>query len=281
MGDVSNAKKGRPSFGVKMFFAVSGLIVLIYLMARGYMKSFPMFTRTENSIVYPPRVTLMMINTLSIFFFMMSIMEFNLHYAINPLGIRLDKISSDTCKNQLQAGFWVLMVIIVFLLTYNTSMIYKILGKPKLTDAEEQQNPGKVETIKRYLNAAKRSITHNDTNFVRIVRTVTPSNYEIIMCVFFAISSLTVYLSFICTSYFTDDTPLKDCVGNTSGVDNIYTAPPPPNCLYPNESDAVKTCSGCPEGKTPVCKSSDKDSTGCWHCNACECLVLSSPSPTN
>lgn len=275
---ISEAKKNRPMVVLKIIIVILGFGAIVWLTFSN--RPSPLHVKTNNKIVYPERVNLMALNTVSIFFFLMSIMEFNLHYASSPLGIDYDKISSNDCQREIAFGFWILMVIVSLLVAYNVGIIYQILEEPTLSreegDSVEAVRRGNRAQINRHIQDSQGNIDHNLTNFARVVRTSIPLFFrEKFVCIGLAVISATIYLCFVIFSYYTNATPMKACVGNTSGIDNIYLPPPStasPNCLYPNESDAVKTCDlPCPAGQTAVCKSSEKDDQGCWHCNACAC----------
>jgi hypothetical protein len=279
-----NNPRHNPHIAFKLSIACIGggimLILMVMILVHGNTSKTDLYdNKNKSRIKIPVRAKIMMLNTFSIFFLFMSIVEFNLYDAVNPLGIHFSNLSDD-CKSPMRSGFWTIMVTIIGLMIYNFSIFRNMFSDPKIESDEKKRLDISSERIKGF----DRHIKHGQDNIkdiglVDIVREKPSFLSEKIVSILIAIVSITIYFCFILVVQYGQSTPLKACVGNSSAVVNIYTNPPttlpnvPANCLLQNALDADKVCGNitCPTGKTPKCGSPTQGLDGCWACTACIC----------
>lgn len=92
----------------------------------------------------PLRLQIMSLNTLTLFFLLMSIGEYRTNEFMSPFGVDPDKIPSK-CKIEQEAYTWVVMICCAMIVFYNYFMVGNVLSKANVSNIVFAQKKQKQE----------------------------------------------------------------------------------------------------------------------------------------
>lgn len=81
----------------------------------------------------PLRMQIMSINTLTLFFFLMSIQEYRTNEFLSPFGVDPDKIP-PRCKMEQEVYTWIVLICCLIIVGYNYFMVGSVLQKANTTN---------------------------------------------------------------------------------------------------------------------------------------------------
>lgn len=130
------------SFWVKMVVAVLGLLFLISFMFGTRWRFSKKFNLQQDlkqgekkdhkpkptNPLQPLRVQIMSINTISLFFLLLTIQEYRMNEFISPFGVNPENIPTK-CQLQQMVYYWVLMALSLFIVGYNYLIVSNTLEK--------------------------------------------------------------------------------------------------------------------------------------------------------
>lgn len=239
-------------FWVKMVYPIIALFLLILIIFpfKSFKDDIESNKPEEYSPTTPPRVRLMCINTISIVMFFMSINEFNFYQVLEPIGIDASKIPSDCSIAQYCGIVFLLFIAITFLVFYNFVVIRfeMVLSKgsvaatdiiipPSVTMAAAAVVAGRaMPTTTMAPNTASMAnyfSNHNYTtkNYGLFMTNNFPNAFELFLCVFLCVASISIYTGFLISRYFASgDKPMRFCLHpqDLSRYIDPYANPEPP-----------------------------------------------------
>lgn len=224
-----NKKELDWSFYVKIVVAaIGGLFILSFLrtpwaVSREDEESQSKKESPDTNPLKPLRMQIMSLNTISLFFLLMSISEFRTNEFMSPFGVDPDKIPSQ-CKLQQEAYTWTILISSLAIVAYNYFMVNGgVLGRATrgnvITDkTQERYSSVNVESIHKYIKNLK-------IKNAKFMVEKYPSKAELMFFMLVAIMSILMYILFVLQNYGVIDTNLfRPCVDpqDTSRFYNPY-----------------------------------------------------------
>lgn len=188
-------------FAVKM--AVAGVFFLFILINIFGKKAFqPMEEQedkrkqhTKTNVRRPLRMKLIVMNTISLFFFLMSVQEYRLNEVMAPFGVDPDKIPSS-CWAQQQFYYWFVMLCCLFLVFYNFIIHFNVLSKASSSNIISSSSTDKST----FVNSASKLNIASIKNAGAVVE-MYPYALEFAFSVILAFLSVTLYVMFVLINY--------------------------------------------------------------------------------
>ena len=140
----------------------------------------------------PIRMQLIVLNTFSLFFMLMSIQEYRLNEFMSPFGVDPEKIPSQ-CKTQQQLYYWIVLTCAFALVLYNFFVHFMVLKKASAGNVI-MDNPQRVSS---YVSAIDK-LTIKNGGFVVQKYPFVP---EYLFSVFLALFSGITYIMFVLINY--------------------------------------------------------------------------------
>lgn len=153
-------------------------------------------SRVKTNVHRPLRMRLMVMNTITLFFFLMSVQEYRLNEVMAPFGVDPDKIPSS-CWSQQQAYYWFVMLCCLLLVFYNFIIHFMVL-----TEASSS-NTFVSSTDKNSVVGSIHSIIGKKSSFKNggVVVEMYPYALEFVFSVLLAFLSATFYVMFVLINY--------------------------------------------------------------------------------
>lgn len=140
----------------------------------------------------PLRMRIMVLNTISLFFMLMSIQEYRLNEFMSPFGVDPDKIPR-TCRTEQQGYYWVILLFCVAIVAYNYIIHFNVLMNASVGNVRTEQS-SRFEELSRYIRKTKLK------NGGLVIETY-PYIIEFMFAVFIAFFSATTYVMFVLINY--------------------------------------------------------------------------------
>lgn len=179
----------------------------------------------------PPRLLLVIMNSLTIFYLMLAIQEWGVSEAVGTLGVDPSKIP-DSCKTQQRLTYWTLMGICIILVLYNiynrsnvfysepTTENWKSVAKHIMTlDSAKSHAPryfrpemfnGEVPKETDFYATLRKTLNVGDW---AILWPKYPSKLERALCYIFGVGAVVVYICSVFFDYVDIGTdPYRACV---------------------------------------------------------------------
>lgn len=177
----------------------------------------------DTNPLKPLRMQIMSLNTISLFFLLMSVSELRTNEFMSPFGVDPEKIPS-TCKLQQEAYTWTILISSLAIVGYNYFIVGGgVLGRATSGNVvadktQERYSSVSVDSIHKYI---KRLKIKNAKFMVERY----PSKIELMFFVLVAITSILMYILFVLQNYGVINTNLfRPCVDpqDTSRFYNPY-----------------------------------------------------------
>lgn len=191
------------SFYVKI--VISGIFLLFVLFILLFSGKIAFKSAEEEQIIAPKktnfkrplRLKLIILNTISLFFLLMSIQEYRLNEFMSPQGVDPDKIP-PSCRTQQQMYYWVILLCCILLVMYNFVIHYWVLLKASSSNVIHDKKSSKSSSYVDSINTAVENLKVKNGGFV-------VENYpyvvEYVFSVFLSIFSITIYTMFVLINY--------------------------------------------------------------------------------
>lgn len=192
------------SFGLKM--SISGIfgIFMVFLLFFGKKAFEPMeevdYKSGKNPLTNhkrPLRVQIMALNTITIFFLLMSVQEYRLNEFMSPFGVDPDKIPPQ-CKRQQEGYYWIVLFTCIIIIFYNLiihSNILKTATKKNVLFEKKQQ------TASRNVGLVNDDIEKLKIRNGGFVVEKYPYMLEYLFAFLLALFSILMYILFVLNNY--------------------------------------------------------------------------------
>ena len=223
------------SFYVKIVMAaIGGLFILTFLRTKWALSvddEEQVSQKTESPTtnpLKPLRVQIMSLNTISLFFMLMSISEFRTNEFMSPFGVDPDKIPSS-CKLQQEAYTWTMLISCLAIVGYNYFIVGSggvlgratrgnVVGEKKQAEDRYRYTELSVEKINKYIKSLK-------IKNARFMVEKYPSKVELMFFTLVSILSIVLYIVLVLQNYGVINTNMfRPCVDpdDTSRFFNPY-----------------------------------------------------------
>lgn len=224
------------SFYVKIVMAaIGGLFILTFLRTKWALSvddEEQVSQKTESPTtnpLKPLRVQIMSLNTISLFFMLMSISEFRTNEFMSPFGVDPDKIPSS-CKLQQEAYTWTMLILCLAIVGYNYFIVGgSVLGRATRGNVVYEKK--QVENRYRYTELSVEKINKDIKNLkiknAKFMVEKYPSKVELMFFTLVSILSIVLYIVLVLQNYGVINTNMfRPCVDpdDTSRFYNPYTA---------------------------------------------------------
>lgn len=228
-----NKKELDWSFYVKIVMAaIGGIFILSFLktpwaVSREEEQSQSKKESPDTNPLKPLRMQIMSLNTISLFFLLMSISELRTNEFMAPFGVDPDKIPPK-CQLQQEAYTWTILISSLAIVGYNYFIVGGgVLGRASSGNViadktQERYSSVSVDSIHKYIKRLK-------IKNAKFMVEKYPSKVELMFFVLVAIMSILMYMLFVLQNYGVISTNLfRPCVDpqDTSRFYNPYNNNP-------------------------------------------------------
>lgn len=197
------------SFYVKIVISVIFLLFILVIVLFGSKAFQPMDEDQVKKDVKPKktnfrrplRLKLIVLNTISLFFLLMSVQEYRLNEFMSPFGVDPDKIPSK-CRTQQKFYYWIILTCCFFIVLYNFFIHFNVLTKASSANViVETTSTTSKDRVSSYVSAAKSYIDKlAPTNGGFVVERY-PFALEFVFSVLLSFFSILIYIMFVLINY--------------------------------------------------------------------------------
>lgn len=156
----------------------------------------------------PLRVQIMSINTISLFFLLMTIQEYRMNEVLSPFGVDPEKIPASCQVHQL-VSYWIIMFLSLFIVGYNYLIISNILEKATSSNVIGQKEKRTADRYGIVTTSNTDSIIQKVHNYLSSLRLRNgmfmvekyPSVLEFLFFVLIALFSIVFYVLLVLNNY--------------------------------------------------------------------------------
>jgi hypothetical protein len=156
----------------------------------------------------PLRVQIMSINTISLFFLLMTIQEYRMNEVLSPFGVDPEKIPAS-CQVQQLVSYWIIMILSLFIVGYNYLIVSNILEKATSSNVIGQKEKRTSDRYGIVTTSNTDSIIQKVHNYLSSLRLRNgmfmvekyPSVLEFLFFVLIALFSIVFYVLLVLNNY--------------------------------------------------------------------------------
>lgn len=145
----------------------------------------------------PLRMKLIVLNTISLFFLLMSVQEYRLNEFMSPFGVDPDKIPTK-CQTQQKLYYWIILTSCFFIVVYNFFIHFSVLEKANSINVKVETSKDRVSG---YVNNANSYIDRLAPKNGGFVVEKYPFALEFAFSVLLSFFSVTMYVLFVLINY--------------------------------------------------------------------------------
>jgi len=121
---------------------------------------------TKTNFKRPLRLRMVVLNTITMFFLLMSIQEYRLNEFMSPFGVDPDKIPSQ-CRTQQESFYWMALMSCFAIVVYNFFIHFNVLKKASAGNViVESSNRDRVSTYVATANSAIAKLSVKNGGFM-------------------------------------------------------------------------------------------------------------------
>lgn len=159
----------------------------------------------KTDVRRPVRMKLMVMNTITLFFFLMSVQEYRLNEIMAPMGVDPDKIPTS-CWIQQQIYYWFVILCCLLIVFYNFIIHFLVLTKASSTNVFSAKKDTVVKYAE-YINKKQNAFKNGGA-----VVEMYPYALEFVVSVLLAFLSGFFYVMFVLINYnIIDNNMFKSC----------------------------------------------------------------------
>ena len=170
----------------------------------------------------PLRMKLIVLNTISLFFLLMSIQEYRLNEFMSPFGVDPSKIPSK-CRTQQKAYYWITLTCCFFLVVYNFFIHFSVLKKASSTNIiVETTSTTSRDRLSGYVGTANSYIDKLAPKNGGFVVERYPFALEFAFSVLLSFFSVTTYVMFVLINYNVIESEIFKPCFHPQNTDRFY-----------------------------------------------------------